>query len=84
VTADDDRRRAFEELWAALEEERRIVGEELTTVCPEHLRFVPCRRCEPGEEKHSTDPHDVERTIRFQHGAEAAAQYRWDNPDHFG
>ena len=37
-------------------------------VCPEHLRFAPCRRCEPGHEKLSTDPADVERARRFQTG----------------
>jgi hypothetical protein len=36
------------------------------TVCPEHLRFVPCRRCQPGNEKFSSDPADVERTRRYQ------------------
>lgn len=77
---EDDRRRAFEELGALLEEEA-LLGGDKTTVCPEHLRFVPCRQCEPGDEKYSTDPHDVERTIRFQHGAEAAAQYRWVSRD---
>lgn len=35
------------------------------TVCPVHLRFVPCRRCKPGEEKYSTDPADVERAVKF-------------------
>lgn len=41
------------------------------TVCPEHLRFVPCRRCEPGQEKFSTDSADVDRTRRFQSGGSA-------------
>ncbi|MFC7624658.1 hypothetical protein [Microlunatus sp. GCM10028923] len=42
--------------------------EETTVVCPRHLRFVPCRRCEPGQETRSSDPADVERTMRFQWG----------------
>lgn len=44
------------------------LGEIEVTVCPVHLRFVPCRRCKPGEEKYSTDPADVERTRRYQQG----------------
>lgn len=37
-------------------------------VCPDHLRFVPCRRCEPGEGVVSTDPADVQRTRDYQLG----------------
>ena len=36
------------------------------TVCPVHLRFVPCRRCKRGEEVYSTDPVDVAMTKRCQ------------------
>ena len=38
------------------------------TVCPDHLRFVPCRHCEPGQEKFSTDPVDVGRVLPCSHG----------------
>jgi hypothetical protein len=43
-----------------------------TVVCPRHLRFVPCRRCEPGAETYSSDPADIERTMRLQWGDAAA------------
>jgi hypothetical protein len=46
--------------------------DEGTVVCPRHLRFVPCRRCEVGEETYSSDPADIERTMRYQWGDEAA------------
>lgn len=42
--------------------------DDRTVVCPRHLRFVPCRRCEPGAETYSSDPADVERAMRFQWG----------------
>lgn len=38
-------------------------------VCPDHLRFVPCRSCPPGQERYSTDPEDVRRTREHQSGA---------------
>lgn len=47
-----------------------VYEDDPVTVCPEHLRFVPCRRCTPGQEKHSTDPTDVERTRQYQQGAD--------------
>ena len=42
------------------------LGAEELTVCPEHLRFAPCRRCAPGQARYSTDPDDVRRTREHQ------------------
>lgn len=53
--------------WTGIDEPEEEQG---TVVCPRHLRFVPCRQCEPGEETHSTDPADIERTMRYQWGDE--------------
>lgn len=44
------------------------LGSDEVTVCPTHLRFVPCRRCTPGQETYSTDPEDVRRTTEYQKG----------------
>lgn len=41
--------------------------EEPATVCPEHLRFVPCRLCK-GEPQVSTDAFMVEIARRYQAG----------------
>lgn len=42
---------------------------EPVTVCPVHLRFVPCRRCkEPGKRPMTSDPFVVEITRRYQAG----------------
>jgi hypothetical protein len=46
------------------------LGADEPAVCPEHLRFVPCRRCAPGEAKFSADPADVERARAYQSGAD--------------
>lgn len=55
--------------WPGLDEP---AVEDATVVCPRHLRFVPCRQCEVGEETYSSDPADIERTMRYQWGDEAA------------
>lgn len=46
--------------------------DDKVTVCPEHLRFVPCRRCEPGHERYSTNPEDIRRSREFQSSKEEA------------
>lgn len=38
-------------------------------VCPEHLRFAPCRRCRTREPWVSTAPRDVALALAFQRGA---------------
>lgn len=35
-------------------------------VCPQHLRFVPCRTCPPGKEQFTNDPEVVARARAFQ------------------
>jgi hypothetical protein len=40
----------------------------LPTVCLDHLRFIPCRRCKYGDEMHwSNDPDDVARVAAYHH-----------------
>jgi hypothetical protein len=38
------------------------------TVCPVHMKFVPCRPCFKDPQQHSTDSADIERVRQYQNG----------------